>query len=408
MHSPAHGSFFGSVVLLIKTTVGAGILTIPGAFSETGYFAGTLSIFVVSLIMFSTLQTLQRASDKSSALAHIYQEVVREHLGHGAGLIADVTICMYQVMSCCAFLIIIGDSFHRQLANLLGIDDSLAWLNRPLATLLFSLPGFGLCFYPRMAQLSKFMGFGVAVISVIAAFIVGDSLLGGDIAAGVQALPSRWDGSFAKLSVFAFALQCHIAAPRILFELSPDLNEKRTIISMLAYGYIVLLYTLVGYCGYRKFGAAVAGNVMLSFQGGWAFGLLNILNGCQAIFGYALNQYMARAAMYSLLIRMGIVGAPRSNEEPMIGSSSEIPQQHRHCLTVCMYLITLTVACICNDLGRFATIIGASVGTLVIFVFPALLCWKLDGSSLFGRLQATFYGLSGGFILVSGLLSLFL
>jgi len=406
MHSPAHGSFFGSVVLLIKTTVGAGILTIPGAFSQTGYFAGTLSIFAVSLIMFSTLQTLQRASDKSSSLAHIYQEVVREHLGHGAGLIADVAICLYQVMSCCAFLIIVGDSFHWRFANLFAVDDPLVWLSRPLATFFCSLPGFALCFYPRMAQLSKSMGFGVAVVSVIAAFIVFDSLVAGDIAADVQALPSRVDRSFSALSVFAFALQCHIAAPRILFELSPDLSEKRTTIALLAYSYIVLLYTLVGYCGYRKFGAGVAGNVMLSFQG-MTFALLSSLNGLQAIFGYALNQYMARAATYSLLVRMGILGASQSNEEPMLGPSSEIPQPHRHRLTVCVYLVTLTVACICNDLGRFATVLGASVGTLVIFVFPALLCWKLDGSSLFGRLKAAFYILSGAFILVSGLLSLF-
>jgi amino acid permease len=311
-------------------------------------------------------------------------------------------------MSCCAFLIIVGDSFHRQFANLLGIDDSLAWLSRPLATLFFSLPGFGLCFYPRMAQLSKFMGFGVAVVTVIAAFIVFDSLFGGVIAEDIEALPARWDTSFSKMSVFAFALQCHIAAPRILFELSPDLSEKRTTISLLAYSYIVLLYMLVGYCGYRKFGAGVAGNVMLNFQGGWVFMTLNALNGLQAVFGYALNAYMARAAMYSLLVRMGIVGAPRSTEEPMMGSSSEIPQPHRHRLTVCMYLVTLTVACICNDLGHFATIVGASVGTLVIFVFPALLCWKLDGNSPFGRLQAAFYGLAGGFILVSGLLSIFI
>jgi len=311
-------------------------------------------------------------------------------------------------MSCCAFLIIVGDSFHRQFADLVGLDGSSASMSRPIATLFFSLPGFGLCFYPRMAQLSRFMGFGVLVVSVIAAFIVCDSLFSGDVAEDIKALPSRWDASFSKMSVFAFALQCHIAAPRILFELSPDLSEKRTTISLLAYSYIVLLYTLVGYCGYRKFGGGVAGNVMLSFQGGWAFMLLNALNGLQAIFGFALNQYMARAAMYSLLVRMGIFGAPRSTEEPMMGPSSEIPKPYRHILTVCMYFVTLTVACICNDLGNFATIVGASVGTLVIFVFPALLCWKLDGNLLLGRLQATFYALSGGFILVSGVMSLFL
>lgn len=401
---PAPSDFqanFGIFVILVKTTVGAGILSMPHAFMSAGYLSGPVIILFVGAIMFMSLTVLQKATEQCEH-GHDYQKLVQEHLGKWAGLSAEVAIVIYQGLTCCAFLIIVGDAFTPWLAML--VPDNLAWLQRMLGVVLCSLPGFNLCFYPRITQLACAMSFGVLIVTVVASVVIFDYMYHDEDIDAV-AVPKEWWRSLSSISVFAFALQCHIAVPRTVSEMSADTRKQYPIIAFCAFAFIGSLYSLVGFCGYRHFGHKVHGNILRNYTGSWLTIVMQVLNGCQAMFGYAVNHYTARSSAYSLLVRLGALKENSGAEAHMLGQPEDIPQRHRDLITILFYVYACAVAVVFDDLGQFASLIGATVGTLVIFFYPAALSLRLATGR--ARLCSIILTMCGSMCLVFGLLDLF-
>mmetsp|Transcript_30880 Transcript_30880/g.50314 ORF Transcript_30880/g.50314 Transcript_30880/m.50314 type:complete len:405 (-) Transcript_30880:47-1261(-) len=391
---------FGIFVILVKTTVGAGILSMPHAFMSAGYLGGPVIILLVGVVMFTSLAILQEAAQNSEH-GHDYQKVVQEYLGKSAGLSAEVAITIYQGLTCCAFLIIIGDAFTPWFAMI--VPHNLAWLCRPLAVVVCSTPGFYLCFYPRITQLACAMSFGVFIVTVVASVVIIDYAYH-DEDSNAVAVPEEWWRSLSSISIFAFALQCHIAVPRTVSEMSADTRKQYPIIAFCAFVFIGSLYSLVGVCGYRHFGHKVHGNILGNYTGNGVAYVLQILNGCQAMFGYAINHYTARSSAYSLLVRLGALEVASDAEKQMLGQSQDIPQHPRRLITILFYLCACVVSVFLDDLGQFASLIGATVGTLVIFFYPAALSFRLANNG--ACLCSIILTICGCMCLVFGLLDL--
>jgi len=400
----ARGTILGSIALLVKSTIGAGILAIPGAFVRTGYLGGPLLLAAIAVVMFGSMQVLERATVKGSG-GQVYHGIVKEHLGDTAGMLAEFTVAVYQLLTCCSFIVIIGDAFEP--AALAVLPETAADFSRCLAMLVFSLPGFLLCFYPRLAQLSCWMVFGVCVVTVIAMVIVGSFLEAQKLSETVEAWPKEWPAAGESAATFAFALQAHITAPRVFSELSDELHRASWVITSASSLFVITLYSFVGSCGYRLFGNETRGNIILDYKHSAVWYVLSGFNGVQAVFGYALNHYMARSALYDVLLRLTVLPVPKNEGgslEPMLASPQhEIPQPARARLTVFVYLAALFVASIFGDLGKLSSFIGATAGSLVIFIFPGFLSWKLIDKAVAALLW--FAGSLCFFFGVNGLLS---
>eukprot|EP00747_Dinoflagellata_sp_TGD_P012101 gnl/TRDRNA2_/TRDRNA2_12136_c0_seq1.p1 gnl/TRDRNA2_/TRDRNA2_12136_c0~~gnl/TRDRNA2_/TRDRNA2_12136_c0_seq1.p1 ORF type:complete len:226 (-),score=8.52 gnl/TRDRNA2_/TRDRNA2_12136_c0_seq1:73-723(-) len=207
------------------------------------------------------------------------------------------------------------------------------------------------------------------------------------------------------IAAFTFSLGCHIPTPRIFSELGSDARNTWTCVTIVVYTFILGVYIPVGYCGYRKFGSQTASDIITNYSGSSiASKLLRVANGWLAVFGYALNHYMARSAVYSLLVRLRLVRAQADNEEPLFGQPREIPEPWRARITVSIYFVSVTIAIMCK-LGQINSFLGASCGSLVIFFFPATFAWKMPSSSPIDiyKVAAMVFGVFGCIALVFGL-----
>jgi amino acid permease len=352
---------------------------------------------------------MKRATALSKG-AFSYQDVVRFHLGDRAGLAAEVTIALYQGLTCCISVIVIGDAFAPWITAAMG--DRLEFqLHRPLAIVLFSLPGFYISFYATMEKLAVFMGIGVFVVSMIAALIIGSGCYAEFMqsatlvtAPGFNPMPTGYIGSLSAMPTFAFALAQHVGTPRIFLELSAELRHSWNMIAMTSYVFVSAIYMSVGLLSYQQFGATTAGNVLINYRGSSLGFTLVLLNGLQSIFGYALNHYMCRAAVYSCLVRCGAVLDYDREIESILGQPSEMPSAYRRLLTCLIYIVIVFVAACCEDLGQATRYLGATFGALLFFTFPAFLSWCLPDATPSDRIAGVVYGLLGCVCCIFGLM----
>jgi amino acid permease len=93
---------------IFNCAVGAGILSLPYAFSQTGAILGVfVACAVVGLVVF-TLNVLLRFGDAHDAWS--YQALVQKALGRRFSLLVSLTLILYIFGSCVAYTIIIADS----------------------------------------------------------------------------------------------------------------------------------------------------------------------------------------------------------------------------------------------------------------------------------------------------------
>jgi len=192
--------------------------------------------------------------------------------------------------------------------------------------------------------------------------------------------------SVSAVPIIVFAFQCHIQVLTIFSELSAhtsdadenaesldavddELVERKRVQRMhtviaLAVGACFVGYLLVGEFAYASH-PNVSSNVLDSYdKGDAAMVVATIFMGFSAIASFPVNHHAARAALDDLL------AATFGWEECAPGQA---PISRHVTQTFGFVLTTTFVAFAVTDLGEVFQLIGATCGSLVMFVIPALL-----------------------------------
>ncbi|KAL4856165.1 Proline dehydrogenase 1 [Chlorella vulgaris] len=117
--APPTASVHSSIVTLVNSAIGAGILALPYAFRCTGWAAGLATVFSLGAIQAYTLFVLSRHAEDAGSTT--YGALVRKMLGKRASLALCAVIVVFLFLACSAFLMLIAVSSLAVFAILLVV-----------------------------------------------------------------------------------------------------------------------------------------------------------------------------------------------------------------------------------------------------------------------------------------------
>jgi amino acid permease len=260
-------SWLSSVINLVNTIVGAGVLAMPAAMSHLGILVGTIVIVFSGLTAGFGLYLQTRCSryiERGQASFFALSQMTYPN----AAVVFDAAIAIKCFGVAVSYLIIIGDLMPGVVR---GFDPSAIDAGNPFLVdrhfwiTVFMFVVIPLSFLRRLDSL-KYTSF-VALVSIayLVLIVVIHFIKGDTMASRGPIRYFAWDGAASALSrfpVIVFAYTCHQNMFSILNEIKNNSPYRTTSVITASIGSAGSIYVLVAITGYLSFGDHVGGNII--------------------------------------------------------------------------------------------------------------------------------------------------
>ncbi|KAI9882984.1 MAG: hypothetical protein M1823_005258 [Watsoniomyces obsoletus] len=401
-----------SVINLVNTIIGAGVLAMPLALSHMGILLGTLVIIWAGLtsafglyLQTRCARYLERGTSSFFALSQLTYP--------NAAVVFDAAIAIKCFGVGVSYLIIIGDLMPGVVQGFGEIGENAGFLgDRHFWITAFMLVIIPLCFLRRLDSLKytsliALVAIGYLVILVLAHFIKGDIA---QDRGPVRVI--RWAGFLPTLSSFpvvVFAYTCHQNMFPILNELKINSPARTTGVVAASIGSACSIYLLVAITGYLSFGDNVTGNIVGMYPPSTASTLSRAAIVVFFMLSYPLQVHPCRNSVDAVLKwrpknfpSLNITTNPHDSHLPS-SSSSTTPRPRRHTITgispsrvltkphtkkmsdirfaiittliiSASYFVAMTV----SSLERVLAYVGSTGSTSISFILPGLFYYKIS------------------------------
>ncbi|KAL4440716.1 hypothetical protein ABPG77_000425 [Micractinium sp. CCAP 211/92] len=404
------GTARSSVLTLINSAVGAGVLSFPFALRATGWAAGLACIALIAATEAFTLYVLSRFAEHTGARS--YPALVHQMLGPAGSLVMIAVVFAYCFGSCIAYLIILGDSFRPLLLEACG---DVWWTSRPAVIVgISSAVILPLSFKTHLGGLKAVSSLCLGGLFPVTAVVVvrsADIILSPQYSRGEVRAVNASLSFLTALPLVFFGFQCHTNVISVWEELEPcprffraatlptspqhaaaepgQLQPGATQVQAVERGAAALpgcgqrrlksekllgmarvvvvavaltgvFYSCVGLAGYLAFPTSAQSNIMLNFPADdpliqVARGMIGLIQ----VAAYPVNHFPARGAvrdMVHLATGRNPAGAGFVAAE-----------------TLAFYGATLGIALLCSDLGNIFKLVGGTCGSVLILAMPGCL-----------------------------------
>ncbi|KAK6336240.1 hypothetical protein TWF696_001801 [Orbilia brochopaga] len=381
-------SFASSVVNLLNTIVGAGVLAMPLAMSHMGMLLGILMIVFSGLAAGFGLYLQTRCAryvDRGTASFFTLSQLTYP----SAAVVFDGAIAIKCFGVAISYLIIIGDLMPQVAVGLWPHAAEVGYLvDRHFWITGFMLIMIPLSFLRRLDSL-KYTSFvalvsiGYLVIIVLSHFLRGDTL---EERGEVHYL--QWAGAvtfFSSFPIMVFAYTCHQNMFSILNEIQNNSRKQTTGVVFCSIGVAASIYILVAITGYLSFGDNVGGNIIAMYRESIASTIGRAAIVVLVMFSYPLQIHPCRASIHNIL-----KWRPSSSPSlPVIARSLTTPSATAVAaepmtdlrfaiistiLIVSTYVTAMTVA----SLERVLAYVGSTGSTSISFILPGLFYWRIS------------------------------
>ncbi|XP_026783373.3 putative sodium-coupled neutral amino acid transporter 8a [Pangasianodon hypophthalmus] len=383
--SPRLG-FCGAVFIMLKSALGAGLLSFPWAFSRAGGVHTAVTVEMFSLVfLVSGLVILGYSSSISGQST--YQAVVGHLCGPAIGKLCELCFVLNVFMICVAFLVILADqlkklsiSIYELITDSAGNAMPYHWYTDQRFTL------FLVCLFvilplsiPKEIWIQKYtsaLGTVAATYLTVAIVVryytrtVPEVHLSPSYNTGM----GFWASIFNVIPTICFGFQCHECCVAVYSSLGNKKLSNWVIISLLSMFICLVIYTLTGIYGYLTFGRNVAADVLMSYSGDDVLMIIaRLLFGVSIITIYPIALLLGRLVIQDPLLRH----RETESYETCI----------RVALTAVWIIITLLIALFVPDISKVISIIGG-ISAFFIFVFPGLcLIFAMQSQPMSARLR---------------------
>ncbi|NXU19038.1 AVT2 protein, partial [Pardalotus punctatus] len=363
----------GAVFILLKSALGAGLLSFPWAFGRAGGAVPALLVELGSLVfLVSGLAVLGYAAALSAQPT--YQGVVRAVCGAAVGKLCEVCFLLNLFMISVALLRVVGDQLEKLCDSLYpngtlsGAPQLPPWYVDQRFTLsaLCVLVIFPLS-VPREIGFQKYSSIlgTLAACYLTLVIILKYYLQTENLSLTEPPQPSRsssWTSIFSVIPTICFGFQCHEACVAIYSSMRNQSFSHWVAVSVLSMLICLLIYSLTaGLYGYLTFGKAVASDVLMSYPGNDPIVIVaRLLFGVSIVTIYPIVVLLGRSVVKDLWAspKRGAVAVSEAHE-----------RRSRVALTVTWMAATLGIALFVPDIGKVIELIGG-ISAFFIFIFP--------------------------------------
>ncbi|CAL8355330.1 unnamed protein product [Lota lota] len=376
---PRLGSM-GAICIMLKSALGAGLLTFPWAFERAGGIRNAVTVELVSLVfLISGLIILGYSSAISGQST--YQAVVKELCGPSIGQLCEICFLFNLFIISVAFLVIVNDQLEKLCLSLYELVSDVPesemphhWYTDQRFALLM------LCFFLILPlSLSKEISIlkYISVLGTLAACYLTTAII-----IKYHSLPSplvhsstpdngtedtgitSWASMLSVIPTICFGFQCHEASIAIFSSMKNQKLSHWVIISVVSMIICLIIYTLTGVYGFLTFGAGVKPDILMSYKGDdMLMVIARLLFGISIITIYPIILLLGRSVLQDPLLRRW--GGCYSV------APDTLERRSRCVLSFLWIALTLLIAMFVPDISQIVSVIGG-VSAAFIFIFPGL------------------------------------
>jgi len=370
-------SFLACYSSMCNTILGAGVLSLPYAFSITGWVTGSVLLAIGGVFNSTGCNLLALCAMKCGTPASLYS--IMRPLGKWYTLAVDINIVLQLFGTAVAYLIVVGDLMPAAFSQL-GATGAVTE-RRTCVLLAFCFAGPLSCPHD-IRWLGTTSGFSVIFLIYVAFLVFLFSLpsdSGMQSPCHHQALddddePCRGDTSFGDdvdaksfleaMSIFIFGFASQITTFPIVNELVNVSQDRLNQVFMASTCTGMALYIVVSFCAYSTYGDSIKSDLLLNYPNVPVVSAARIMISFVVTFSYPLQINPTRRCILTILRNF------IDDDKP---ATKSIQRVRYILITVTFLLGSLGIALTVTDLGIVIALVGAFGGTLIMFILPGYL-----------------------------------
>lgn len=360
------GGLLNSVANMANSILGAGIIGLPYAVSQAGFFFGIVLLVVLCAVTDWTIRLVVINAKLSGRTSYI--EVMNSCFGPSGRAAVSFFQFSFAFGGMCAFGIIIGDTIPHVIRSIFPTLHTIPVLslltNRQfIIALCTTCVSYPLSLYRDIHKLSRASGLALlSMLVIVSAVLIEGSHVSPDLKGdSSKRLTVMGSGVFQAIGVISFAFVCHHNSLLIYGSLrTPTLDRFAQVT------HISTIISLVACCtlaisGFWVFTNRTQGNILNNFSGNDA--LINVARFC-----FGLNMFTTLPL--ELFVCREVI------EQYFFSHESYNLQRHVFFTTTILFSSMLLSLITC-DLGVTLEITGGVSATALAYIFPAACYLKL-------------------------------
>ncbi|KAF7376158.1 Aa-trans domain-containing protein [Mycena sanguinolenta] len=365
----AGGNLFDSIANMTNSVLGAGIIGLPYAVSQAGFFTGILLLVVLCGVTDWTIRLIVINAKMSGT--HSYIDI----MGHCFGSSGRAAVSFFQFAfafgGMCAFGIIIGDTIPHVIRSIFPKLHTVPVLylltNRKfviaLCTICVSYP---LSLYRDIHKLARASGLALIGMIIIVTSVLVESR---HTSSELKGDPSKRfsfiePGIFQAIGVISFAYVCHHNSLLIYGSLRTPTLDRFAFVTHISTGLSLVACCTLAISAYVVFTDKTQGNILNNFSPNDT--VINVARFC-----FGLNMFT------TLPLELFVC---REVIEQYFFSHETFNIQRHVFFTTTILFASMLLALITCDLGVMLEITGGVSATALAFIFPASCYLKLTDS----------------------------
>ena len=365
---PRFVSSFSTVMNLLNTLMGAGVLGVSDTFRFCGFLPSYLVLLIIAILSYVATQMIVTLQIRQKM--HSFEQLTEKSLGKTGSVIYTIAATLFCISALVVFLIISGNTVQSWLGYAGWKIADGSWTYKIMVLVYALILPVALTIPKNMHFLSYFSTFSIFCLFLFAFSVVFK---------GCQMLPKQGihetcefgevgAGLFNALAIYSLTFALAAVVMPVIAPSEPSIN-KRSVTVGVTFFLCFMIVSLTGVIGYLIFGTTVKPVLLESFPPN---DILTII--VRAAFFVVVN---ASYPVVSLT-----VGASFSRAIFGVNSSLFLSGWRRAVVLFCVSSIPVIIAMFLPNIRPALAIGGALGGSLSNFIFPPLIWIKNSGRKL--------------------------